>query len=111
MLLENPFGKEELKNHLSKKYGQIDQVLTNDDKTHQNLIKGGIILSELVELGVTAEDISIDTISNSRFKSPTTEDESDNESIESLLSIHKSTLKDKAQDDDSSEDENFENKV
>jgi hypothetical protein len=42
-LLENTFAKEELKKHLGSRYGQVEQVIINDELQTNILAKIGMI--------------------------------------------------------------------
>ena len=88
-LLECPFAKEELKKHLSSKYGDIENVYINDIDLNSVLRKVDLIVNS-PEMNIVPEDLSISLASNSKTID---EVESDAESIESLLAIHTTNFK------------------
>lgn len=88
-MLDCPFAKEELKKHLSSKYGDIENVYINDIDLNSVLRKVDLIVNS-PEMNIVPEDLSISLASNSKTID---EVESDAESIESLLAIHTTNFK------------------
>lgn len=84
-LLECSFAKEELKKHLSNKYGAIESMYINDSDLNLVMKKVDLLINKPPELDIVSEDLSITTAIDSKT---TGQVESDAESIESLLSIH-----------------------
>jgi hypothetical protein len=63
-LLECPFAKEELKKHLSNKYGAIDNIYINDSDLNFVMKKVDLIVNKPPEIDIIPEDLSILLASN-----------------------------------------------